>query len=93
MSKAKSVLMAISDAVVCEGNCDKRFLALPNIHENAMKDATRMFIIVHYCIMALLLYMNSEFACMESWLSYLYSLLLCFILSSRDWHCGQSRHY
>jgi len=58
VSKAKGVLIAISNAVVCEGNCDERFLVLPNIHENTMKDATRMFIVVHYCNMMLLLDMN-----------------------------------
>ena len=47
VSKAKDVLTTISNAVVCEGNYDERFLALPNIHENTMKDATRMFIVWH----------------------------------------------
>jgi len=45
VSKAKVVLTAISGAAVCEGNSDEKFLALPNIHENTMKDASRKFII------------------------------------------------
>jgi len=47
VSKAKVVLTAISGAAVCGGNSDEKFLALPNIHENTMKDASRKFIIWH----------------------------------------------
>ena len=34
--------MTVSGAEVCEGNSDERFLALPNIHKNTMKDISSM---------------------------------------------------
>ena len=40
VSKARNVLITISETGVCKGNSDERFLALPSIHKNTMKDVT-----------------------------------------------------
>jgi len=40
VSKAKDVLDTLRVADNCEGNSDERFLELPNIHKNCMKDST-----------------------------------------------------
>ena len=40
VSKVRDLLALVSCAQACEGNSDERFLALPNIHKNTMKDAT-----------------------------------------------------
>ena len=40
VSKAKDVLDTLQVADICEGNSDERFLELPNIHKNCMKDST-----------------------------------------------------
>jgi len=42
------MLRIISEAAICEGNADERFLMLPNIHKNTMKDATGMFCLANY---------------------------------------------
>ena len=43
VSKAKDLLTAISNAKVCEGSADTRFLNLPNIHKDTLKDATSKY--------------------------------------------------
>ena len=48
VTKAKDLLTTISDADVCEGNSDDRFLALPNIHENSLRDATSKYNNIYY---------------------------------------------
>ena len=37
---AKEIINIISKAAVCQGNSDERFLALPSIRKNSMKDST-----------------------------------------------------
>lgn len=43
VSKARDLLVEISNAKVCEGNADARFLTLPNIHKGTLKDATSKY--------------------------------------------------
>ena len=43
VTKAKDLLSTISNADICEGNSDDRFLALPNIHKNSLIDATSKY--------------------------------------------------
>ena len=40
--KAREIITIIYEAAVCQGNSDERFLALPNIRKNSMKDSTSM---------------------------------------------------
>ena len=40
VSKVRKILASISCAQACEGNSDVRFLALPNIYKNTLKDAS-----------------------------------------------------
>jgi len=42
VSKVTTILRAVSDAKVCEGNSEERYLNLPNIHKNVMKDISSM---------------------------------------------------
>ena len=44
VSKVKDVLRTVTDADVCEGNSDERFLSLPNIQKNTMKDLSSMLL-------------------------------------------------
>ena len=41
--KARRLLIAISEAAVCQGNFDERFFTLPNIYANGIRDATGIF--------------------------------------------------
>ena len=41
--KARRLLIAISEAAVCQGNFDEQFLTLPNVYENGIRDATGIF--------------------------------------------------
>lgn len=53
VSRVSEVLRAVSGAEVCEGNSDERFLALPNIHKNTMKDISSAYVenIMYTCIL------------------------------------------
>ena len=39
-------MRAVTEADVCEGNSDERFLALPSIQKNTMKDNSSMLLYV-----------------------------------------------
>ena len=41
--KARRLLIAISETAVCQGNFNERFLTLPNIYENKIRDARGIF--------------------------------------------------
>lgn len=58
------MLSIISEAALCKGNPDERFLMLLNIHKNTMKDAVGIFCVTNYVIwdgLNSVCYMKSRF--------------------------------
>ena len=43
VSVIADLLKRVSSCGLCEGNCDDRFLKLPNVHKGVMLDTHRMF--------------------------------------------------